>query len=256
MIGKTLMFAAKIVFGLFLLMLLFDLLPGAALFKMVFALGFGWIQFIGRVLPEASFNPAAIGMVVICSGLFLWGTQRFCSWLFGSFRSQASTGSAWPSAWPWRWSVGIYCGLWLLFLTSMSVTGMAHQIGWLVRSDKPIVENRRPRERWEIGAVARHLDAKCGQSGWDGHAVRAACDEAIKSNSARRDDALNERWHVVFIERPAGAIQAVFIAYRDAELRSKYGYYRVTPTGVTNGPIYHVAEDIRTFAAKIETPTN
>ncbi len=256
MISKPIRFAAKLIFGLFLLMLLFDIFSAAVLFKTIFALGFGWFQFLARVLPEVTFSPAAIGMAVICSGLFLWGTQRFCSWLFGSFRSRDSTGSAWPATWPWRWSVGIYCGLWLLFLTSMSVTGVAHQIGWLIRSDKPIIENRYAKERMMMKNAARQVKEQGELGGWESQALRKACDQYLGYYAAPSGETAKERWQTVLIETKAGKTEAVFLAYRAPDLRAKYGYQRVTPKEVTAGPIDSMAEDIRTFTVKPEAPAN
>ncbi len=254
MIGKAILFAGKIVLGLFLFMLLASLFPVVVLLESISALALGWIHFLGRVLPEVIINPAAIGMVVICSAFFLWGTQRFCAWLYGSFRSRDSTGSAWPSTWPWRWSVGIYCGLWLLFLTSMSVTGLAHQIGWLIRSDKPIIENRRSKERWETKRAADRLSVSSEIVGWASQGVREACKESLSHYTTREGESSHERWQTVFIETKAGITEAVFIAYRDPELRHKYGYHRVTPKEVVAGPIERMAEDIRTFTVKPEAP--
>lgn len=255
MIGKALLFAAKIVLYLFLLLVVASLLPVGVLFEMIFTLAFGWFQFLRRVLPEVTLNPASIGMVVICSGLLLWGTQRFCCWLYQSFRVRQPAESVWPSAWPWRWSVGIYCGLWLLFLTSMSVTGITHQIGWLVRSEKPIIENRRPRERWELKRMADQVSESCQQAGWEAQTVRMVCEVAFEKYGPRRVDSTGERFHVVFIETKLGTTDAVFIAHRESELRDKYGYQRVTPNGVTEGPIERMSEDVRSFVVKADAST-
>lgn len=252
MIGKALLFAAKVVLWLFLALFVLALFGPiiVPLVEILFTILIGWIKFLGRVLPEVSLNPSAIAFAIICSGLLIWAAQWFCGWLYVHFRSRLAPDSPWPVAWPWHWSVGLYCGVWLSFLTSMSVTGVAHQVGWLVRSEQPIIENRRPREKWEIGMVANQLSASCERMKWDSQTVRAACKESLERNAFRQGEPLEERWHTVFIETKFGAVEAVFIAYRDAELRRKYGYRRVTPQGVDDGPIERLAEDIRTVAAK------
>jgi hypothetical protein len=76
------------------------------------------------------------------------------------------------------------------------------------------------------------------------------CEVAFEKNAARRVESLNERFHVVFIETKLGTTDAVFIAHRESELRHKYGYHRVTPKGVTDGPIERMSEDIRSFVVK------
>jgi len=253
--GKALLFAAKVVLYLFLLLFVLGLFGGmlVPLVEILFKVSFGWVNFLRRVLPEVTLNASAIVFALVCSALLLWGAQWFCGWLYAHHRIRQPADSSWPANWPWRWTVGAYCGLWLLFLAAMSITGVVHQVGWLVRSDKPIIEDRRPRERWEIGAVARHVEARCGQVGWTNQSVREACEEAISKNSYRRDESPAERWHLVFIEPGEGKTTAVFIAYRDPELRRKYGYRRVTPEGVTEGAIDRLTEDIRTMLAKAGT---
>ena len=253
MIGKAILFAAKVALWLFVLFFVLGVFAGilVPVVQILFAVLTGWVGFLRRVLPEVSLNPSAIAFAIICSGLLLWGGQWFCGWLYEQFRSRQTADSPWPLLWPWRWTAGVYCAFWLLFLAAMSITGVVHQVGWLVRSDKPIIENRRPREQWEIKSVARRLDAKCGQTGWDAETVRQACEESLKDIS-RRNEPLHERWHMVFIETKGGATEAVFVAYRDAELRRKYGYHRVTPKGVTDGPIERLSEDIRAFVVKAE----
>ncbi len=258
MIGKALLFAAKVLLGLFLLLF------GLALFgpiivplvTFLFIMLVGWINFLSRVLPEVSLNPYAISFAIICSGLLIWGAQWFCGWLYGQYRSRMAADSTWPPAWPWRWTVGSYCGLWLLFLASMSVTGVTHQVGWLVRSDKPILVSSFPRERVHLINAASHISAGCRQAQWESRGVRAACKESLERRAASQDESWAERWNLVVIEARPGAVQAVFFAYRDPDLAHKYGYRRVTPDGIADGPFERMAEDIRAISVKVATSAN
>jgi hypothetical protein len=251
-ISKNIMFTAKVVFYLFLVFLVLELLGGPVpMWHFLTLMVIGWLSFLRRVLPEVSLNPSAIWFAGICSGFLLWSGQRFCAWLYGHFRGRPAAGSLWPATWPWRWTVGLYCGLWLLFLASMSVTGVSHQIGWLVRSGQPVIENRLSREFYEIITKAHELKIECEVSDWKSPSVRKACEKSLGSHN-RRDEAAFERWHVVFIDNKAGLTEAVFISYRDPELRRKHGYRRITPAGTTVGPADRLPDDIRACSAKAE----
>lgn len=255
MIGKALIVVVKVILWLFLLLFVLAffgwlIIP---LVQVLFTMLVGWGNFLSRVLPEVSLNPSAIAIAIICSGLLVWGVQRFCGWLYGHYRVRQAADSPWPAVWPWRWTVGIYCGLWLLFLASMSVTGVTHQIGWLVRSGNPVFELQR---RYDLQRAADHVRTRCERTGWNSRTVRAACEEAGRIFSPRGGESLEEHWQMIFIENGAGAMAVVFLAHRDPGLRIKHGYQRVTPTGVTAGPIDRLPGDIRTFSVKVEPSAN
>lgn len=256
MIGKSILFAAKAVLYLFLALFVLSMFGWllVPLFQILVTLLLGWVAFLSRVLPQVSLNLSAVAFAIICSGLLLWGGQWFCGWLYGQVRSRLATDSPWPAAWPWRWTGGIYCGLWLLFLASMAITGVTHQIGWLIRSDKPIIVNRFARERMHLITAASQISAGCKQAQWESRGVRSACKESLEGRAIRQDESWPERWNLVVIEAKSGPVHAVFFAYRDPDLARRYGYRRITPDGVADSPIERLAEDIRTFVAKADVP--
>lgn len=247
---KILVFAAKAILWtivvLFVLVAFGGLLP--ALFRFLFAILFGWIGFLGRVLPEITFNLSAIAFAVVCSGLLLWGMQRFCAWFYGDFRSRHAVDSPWPAVWPWRWTACVYCALWLLFLTSMSATGIAHQLVWLARSNEPVIESRRDKAWIQLASAANAIRTGCERSGWESQAVRRICEETL-GRYVGQGESVHDRWQIIRIETRPGMTEVVFITYRDPIVQKRLGYRRVLAREVSEGKIEELARDIDSFAA-------
>src|SRR5262249_49375232 len=45
--------------------------------------------------------------------------------------------------WRWRWTGWLVGGVVLMFVAGLAAAGVAHQVGWLITSPEPIVENPR-----------------------------------------------------------------------------------------------------------------
>lgn len=257
MISKTLSNTARLLLAvpLALVILLFFGEFVTPIVQATVALLAGWIQFLRRVLPAITLNPAGIAMFAVCSGLIVFTTQRFCAWMYGAFRTRRPVDSPWPAVWPWRWSLGIYCGLWLLFLTAMSVTGVAHQVGWLWRSETPVIAARqRGYGRWHLETPATRLLEYGQKNGWSTGDFRWLTGDGSNFFPGRGAGTVPERWHVVLVEKEPGKVAAAFLTFRDPELSRKHGYFRVTPAGLSEGPIERMAEDIRSFGSPATPP--
>jgi len=117
----------KILAVVFLVFFLALFIPGSgALADSIFALLFGWIRFAGQVLPKVTVNPAGVGMALGCVALAAVVGHRFCLWLRQG------------EPWRWRWTLAGLSGILILFAAGMAFTGVAHQVGWLMRSPKPL----------------------------------------------------------------------------------------------------------------------
>lgn len=101
----------------------------------IFSLLFGWIYFLGKVIPYASFNPAIFieGMIILI--IFIFGVHQFLSWLTKNYRYSHNTEIDKPLK-PWRlkWTVAGVSIFFLTFTISISLTGLIHEIGWLTKS--------------------------------------------------------------------------------------------------------------------------
>lgn len=123
-------FKAFLLVLLALFLLLFFEVGLGVPFEAFTALLFGWVSFVSGVLPKIRFNPAGVGLAAVCVGLAVWLGQRFCSWLW--------KGAGNEEPWSIRWTVAGLSAVLLLFAAGMAFTGVAHQVGWLLRSPVPL----------------------------------------------------------------------------------------------------------------------
>jgi prepilin-type processing-associated H-X9-DG protein len=99
------------------------------------AMLFGWISFLGRVLPRlsADWPSIAVGLgavVLFAAGIhalgFSWQRQR-----------TAPEGEPRP-AWRFRSTFAVVALVIILFTAGISIIGIVHQTGWLIHSDRSL----------------------------------------------------------------------------------------------------------------------
>lgn len=208
------------VVGGFLLLLFLPLL--APVFVLAFTLAAGWIGFLRRVLPELTWNPAAIGMFVLCSVVALAGIQSFGRWLRGD------------AGWRWKWTLSLYAGLWLLFLTVMGATGVVHQVGWLVASKESWFGMRGSAKfagtiaQTEMKSAASYVAAAGTAERWQWDAMQA---NFWASRGARWTGSkpFAEKFQAVFLPGARAKVAAVIILPRSRDLQNRAGLALVTP---------------------------
>jgi hypothetical protein len=110
----------------------FVLIAIATTIEGAFAILFGWIPFLLRVLPEV--KPDGPSVLLGAAALLLFGVGVHC--LGRSWRGAPnSVGGRWRV----RWTVAVVLSVMILFTAGISVIGMTHQVAWLATSEKPIV---------------------------------------------------------------------------------------------------------------------
>jgi prepilin-type processing-associated H-X9-DG protein len=102
-----------------------------------FALAFGWIIYLMRVLPEVRINWEGVATAVTCLALFVIGAHIFLGWFY-----QQVAGGKGPvdRRWRRRWTTWLVGGILLMFVSGLAAAGVAHQVGWLITSPEPIVQ--------------------------------------------------------------------------------------------------------------------
>jgi prepilin-type processing-associated H-X9-DG protein len=104
-------------------------------------LAFGWVIYLGRVLPNVGIAWGGVVTATLCLALFLAGSHAFLAWLYGQLRAGADPGGLTVQRWkPW-WTVAFGALIVLMFVAGISAVGVVHQVGWLLASDAPLVEN-------------------------------------------------------------------------------------------------------------------
>ncbi len=102
----------------------------------------GWLWYLARTYSEVQVAPEGLATAVVCLILFVVGAHFFLNWIFTAIRSHTGTKSAESSdRWKWRWTLSLTAVIVLMFVSGMSVVGMTHQLGWLLRSKEPWVSD-------------------------------------------------------------------------------------------------------------------
>jgi len=122
--------------GGFILLLLFSVLAPELLIGeigMAVTVLFGWIHFLIHAVPQIRVRWAPIGSTAVYVVMLLSGSHYFLRWLYREMR-----GSAVPPNWNWRWTIGGFLIIVLMFTSGMAAIGAAHQTAWLVNSPEPL----------------------------------------------------------------------------------------------------------------------
>jgi hypothetical protein len=92
---------------------------------------FGWIPFLGRVLPRITVDWPSVWVGVVALTLFAAGVHAV-GW---TTRKPSAPGDAVPR-WRVRWTISVVALVVLLFAAGISIIGAVHQVTWLARSDR------------------------------------------------------------------------------------------------------------------------
>lgn len=129
--------AGGMLLGLLILLLLLPLFAGPGrLSAFLIHLPLGWWHFLERNVRQITLNWSLIGTGLICSVLVVVVGNSLLRALFSQFQ-QASPVSHPPRRWLWRWTICIYCGIWLLFAIAFGAAGVLRQTMWLMQNHHP-----------------------------------------------------------------------------------------------------------------------
>ncbi|WP_342375014.1 hypothetical protein NVS55_27345 [Myxococcus stipitatus] len=109
-----------------------------------FLLVFGWISFLQRVIPEATFSGKAIAEALVVTGVLAAGAHVFLRRLWRQLHADSPGASEWPV----RWSVMLVAAMVLLFTATMASVGVAHHVGWMMSGRAPLTRSSWP--QWNV----------------------------------------------------------------------------------------------------------
>lgn len=188
---------------------------------------FGWLLFILRVWPAVTVNWSGVGMVLLCSILIIAGLHSLSRWLFGSVAARVAACAG--MQWRLSWSFALYAAIWLLFAAIMGAVGVAHQVGWLVRSHEPFYKLRRDpsglRDSLKNKALTLFYWAEYAR--WDLETTKR---EFLKDEAKHSSDRPNvfEDLHVVFFEGNDGKLAGSLIFHRDPKTQVEAGFVEIS----------------------------
>jgi hypothetical protein len=117
--------------GLFILLFVLVFL-GTIPFQLVGLLLFGWFTFLGRTIPQLTFNWEIALDATVALALALFGLHRILCWWVKQRGEDVAK-------WRFGWTAKITVMVLLLFAASISAVGIVHQIAWLCREPNVIV---------------------------------------------------------------------------------------------------------------------
>jgi hypothetical protein len=171
-------------------------------------LPFGWLQFLVRTIPQVTVNWAGVGMVVLCSAVILVCLQSLLNFLSrGQFR--------------FRWTVGIFASLWLLFCLIIAVAGLTRTI--------PLLANERwyqPRSGYaELRMASMHASMALSEGGTDLALLRRLLMDS------ERGRPFWEECEVLIGAGASGKSPWIILIPRDAKARERLGFSVVAGSG-------------------------
>jgi prepilin-type processing-associated H-X9-DG protein len=104
----------------------------------LFLIAFGWIGFIGRVLPQVHVRWDIAAATALCVVILVIGSQSFLSWLYREMAAEGASANA--RRWRWRWTLSGAGFVLLMFTAGIGATGVVHQTGWLINSPVPLLK--------------------------------------------------------------------------------------------------------------------
>ena len=129
--------AVKYVFVACLLALVLAVITGISVpLEFVFQLLVGWFLFLMKNTSSIKLN----GEMILCGcgalALAVWGGHRLLVWVRNG------------SVWKWSWTLSLTAMMLMLFVSSVAMTGVIHQVAWM--SSEPLTESN-------IRAIARRV---------------------------------------------------------------------------------------------------
>jgi hypothetical protein len=107
----------------------------------VFALLFGWIGFLWRVIPKVQVNRESAAVGAIALVLFSAGVHGMAR---GAARATCTDGEP-RRAWRLRWTAALVTLVIVAFAAGTAMIGVVHQVSWLAKSEQPLLgESIRP----------------------------------------------------------------------------------------------------------------
>lgn len=108
-----------------------------------FYLVFGWAFYLGRVLPRVRPDWSVVATAAICLAGFAWGSHRLLTWLCEQPGEGAGLDeTAALKRWRAQWTGAIVAVVVVMFAAGVAAVGVTHQVGWLMTSKDPLVEDR------------------------------------------------------------------------------------------------------------------
>jgi hypothetical protein len=116
------------------------------IFQMIFTLVLGWITFLEKVIGYVVVSKSRLIEWAIAILFLTGGTHWFLSWFYKNSDFSVNAAAVKPKSWKLKWSIALIGIFLLMFVTSISITGLIHQTGWLAKS--PFTKSSWEKSSW------------------------------------------------------------------------------------------------------------
>jgi len=210
-----------LVLALMVFMFLPVIVPRFSPFRAILTqLPFGWWHFLRHNWPQLTWNWSLIGTGVVCSAAIV----VIGHWLLASlvkYMQAAYPSAPPPRTWRWRWTLGGYVALWLLFIAVFGATGVFRHATWLMNYNRPWYE-RRP--SWaDLEIVNQAIRLLAVENNGDLQATRRAFLREKSTEAGRWPMA--EDFEVLFYGDQSNHVAAYVILRRDWPMGMKKQFY-------------------------------
>lgn len=183
-------------------------LSGAAFFiEFPIRLLTGWFGFITRVVVKAQVDFVELGFFVVCAGVFVAVLHSFAAWMYREMSEE-------EAKWELRWSAIICSLVCLLFMTTMSMVGLAHQIAWFNR--RPAIISSWYTPQYQMRSICSALDISPDESPYK---KQASLDAKLKSGMTRKASTLE----MSVVEDVNGRIAGILVEPRSIRAQTWAG---------------------------------
>jgi hypothetical protein len=172
----------------------------------------GWVGFLARTLPKVTVNWSGIGMGVLCSAILVGALHTFCKWF-----ARARHGGEWK----WASTLAIFGLTGALFVATMGITGVVHQIAWLAASDEKWTR-RRGEDYLSLRQYSFMVENALEQNNWNTEYGQRNYLGEIGAHPRYSP----EIFQVVYFPGEAAVTNAV-IFHRDPAIRERVGFCTV-----------------------------
>jgi hypothetical protein len=230
---------------LVLLMLLFLLALGVSYTPagaVLMCLPLGWWHFLQRNLPQMTCNRNLIVTGTICSVLLVVAGNLLLGVLFRQVQQSVRPDQP-ARPWRWRWTVGLYAAVWLLFAIAIGTTGIFRHTTWLMDYPQPWYQERL-NSYSEIRMLDMNLQELLLENNQDIQATRKGF--LGERSYRRRHMLLADEFDVIFFADKSNKVAAYVIIPRNPQLVAK-GEFGASIPG-NNDLVRPVSELQRTLA--------
>lgn len=105
-----------------------------------FALLFGSVVFLYRVLPNVTISASGVFTAIVTVAGLTVGLHYFCSWLRRSIKPADDIAAEVCTPWKWQWTYVLLGVIVLMFTAGVAQVGLSHQVVWLATTRERLTE--------------------------------------------------------------------------------------------------------------------